>query len=558
MAIIPLSFTSGGILSSDVTATAAQVLAGYTALTSDSNDEPIEGTMHSYAGQTQTASASLSSGYIRFKVPNNGYYSTASYLRRSASSFGDAATADVRTGKKFTSSAGYAATGTMPEKAAATLNTSPSDQTIAAGQYLTGDQTILAVRTANISAANIKKGVVIKVGDSADDDRISNVTGTYTTVSSGQTAVTAGAMLAGYSGFANGGAEVRGTIASKAAATYYPLGTTQTIAAGQYLSGAQTLAGVATSGLQAANVKRGAVIKVGDSADDDRIASVTGTYTTVSSGQNGVVAGALLEGYSGFANGGAEVQGTMKNFASTSKQIDGADIGGTIAFNTTSLRCTMKVPSGVNLRAQNTEFYGTVPMSTKTAETYNVSSSNRTIPAGQYITGAQTIRGVTTSGITAGNIKKGVTIKVGDSADDDRITAVTGSCPERKQVVFETVYADANTLTLTPDNNTAKTYRYIDISAADLSSAGIVPESVTLIGGGDVWTCGAYGSNAGANIMDGTNPTASGYIRFSDAANTGKCWVSSANGIRLPVCGAGSHPAGTGNHWYVIVHGIAT
>ena len=379
MAIIPLSFTSGGILSSDVTATAAQVLAGYTALTSDSNDEPIEGTMHSYAGQTQTASASLSSGYIRFKVPNNGYYSTASYLRRSASSFGDAATADVRTGKKFTSSAGYAATGTMPEKAAATLNTSPSDQTIAAGQYLTGDQTILAVRTANISAANIKKGVVIKVGDSADDDRISNVTGTYTTVSSGQTAVTAGAMLAGYSGFANGGAEVKGTITSKAAATYYPSGSTQTIAAGQYLSGAQTLAGVATSGLQAANVKRGAVIKVGDSADDDRIASVTGTYTTVSSGQNGVVAGALLEGYSGFANGGAEVKGTMKNGASQSFQIDGADVGGTIAFNTTSLRCTLKIPSSANIRAQNTEFYGTVPVTTKGATTYNVSASNQVI-----------------------------------------------------------------------------------------------------------------------------------------------------------------------------------
>ena len=35
----------GGVSSDDVTAGKAQVLAGYTALTSDSNDEPITGTL---------------------------------------------------------------------------------------------------------------------------------------------------------------------------------------------------------------------------------------------------------------------------------------------------------------------------------------------------------------------------------------------------------------------------------------------------------------------------------------------------------------------------------
>ena len=64
---------------------------------------------------------------------------------------------------------------------------------------------------------------------------------------------------------------------------------------------------------------------------------------------------------------------------------------------------------------------------TKAAATYNVSSSNQTITSGQWLSGTQTIRGVTTSGISAANIKAGVTVKVGDSADDDRITAVTGT-----------------------------------------------------------------------------------------------------------------------------------
>ena len=64
---------------------------------------------------------------------------------------------------------------------------------------------------------------------------------------------------------------------------------------------------------------------------------------------------------------------------------------------------------------------------TKAAETFNVSSSNQTINSGRWLTGTQTFRGVTTSGISAENIKAGTTVKVGDSADDDRIIGVTGT-----------------------------------------------------------------------------------------------------------------------------------
>lgn len=70
-------------------------------------------------------------------------------------------------------------TGTATSKAAATYNVSSSNQTIAAGQFLAGAQTIRAVKTTNIEASYIKKGVTVKVGDANDDDRILNVTGTY-------------------------------------------------------------------------------------------------------------------------------------------------------------------------------------------------------------------------------------------------------------------------------------------------------------------------------------------------------------------------------------------
>jgi len=69
---------------------------------------------------------------------------------------------------------------------------------------LSGDQTIKAVTTTNITAANIKYGVTAEVGDSTDSDRVTSVTGTFTATPTGKTAVTAAAMRSGYSGFING------------------------------------------------------------------------------------------------------------------------------------------------------------------------------------------------------------------------------------------------------------------------------------------------------------------------------------------------------------------
>ena len=111
---------------------------------------------------------------------------------------------------------GASVTGNIPSKAAATYNTSSSNQTIAAGQYLSGAQTIRAVTTANITAGNIKHNVTVTVGDSASATRIKNITGTFTsssTVTSGQTAAAAAQIRSGYSAWVNG-AEVKGTLAN--------------------------------------------------------------------------------------------------------------------------------------------------------------------------------------------------------------------------------------------------------------------------------------------------------------------------------------------------------
>lgn len=128
----------------------------------------------------------------------------------------------------------------------------------------------------------------------------------------GSSALASGHILQGHSAYDLNGNLVTGSISLKAAATYYPSTSDQTIAAGQYLDGVQTIKAVTTSGLTAANIVYNKTVEVGDSADSDRIISVTGTFSATPTGKNPLVAAALRSGYSGFING-TQVDGTMPN-----------------------------------------------------------------------------------------------------------------------------------------------------------------------------------------------------------------------------------------------------
>lgn len=80
----------------------------------------------------------------------------------------------------------------------------------------------------------------------------------------------------------------------------------------------------------------------------------------------------------------------------------------------------------------------TASVTTKAAATYNTSTSDQTISASQYLTGAQTIKAVQVSGLSADKILSGTTVTVGDSNDPDRIASVTGT------VTFQTIYSGSS------------------------------------------------------------------------------------------------------------------
>lgn len=165
----------------------------------------------------------------------------------------------------------------VTKKSAATYTPGTSNQSITSGQYLNGTQTIKG--DSNLTTGNIKSGV-----------SIFGVSGTYTGSSGGSGSVSLQSKTvspsestqtvkpdSGYGGLSQVTVNAISTtyvgsgVTKKAAATYTPSTSNQTIAANQYLNGAQTIKGDAN--LVAGNIKSGV-----------SIFGVAGTYAGSSSG----------------------------------------------------------------------------------------------------------------------------------------------------------------------------------------------------------------------------------------------------------------------------------
>ncbi len=196
--------------------------------------------------------ASLSSGNIKAgQICNLAYTGSNFQLLGEGGEYGTATDSDVLSGKTIGTEVGLV-TGTMPNRGAVNQNLTAEGQeyTIPSG-YHNGLGKVKAVITGLV--AN-----VIAMGAT-----VGGIAGSFTS----DATATAAQMLSGAIAYVNGN-KITGTIPSKGAQTYTPGTTNQTIAASQYLSGAQTIAGSAN--LIAGNIKK-----------DVNIFGVVGTYLPI-------------------------------------------------------------------------------------------------------------------------------------------------------------------------------------------------------------------------------------------------------------------------------------
>lgn len=260
--------------------------------------------------------------------------------------------------------------------------------------------TRIAGNVSSALSAIAAKGVTVPVGSNSDDlatliaqitggggsaivitDTIDPVSGgtirTITAVDISGDTVTASDMLYGVTAHDASGTAVTGNIVTKTQADLSASGDTVTAPAGYYASSASK--SVASGSVTAPS-------------------AISGTSATVSTGTNTLTLSKTVSVTPSVTTAGYISSGTAGN-------------------------------SSVSLTANVT---------TQAAQTIHPSTSDQTIASGRYLTGNQTIKAVTVSGLSASNILSGVTVKIGDSTDDDCVASVSGS------VSFQTIYSGSS------------------------------------------------------------------------------------------------------------------
>ena len=400
-------YITGGTKSGTaVTVSASELVSGTKTITGSGETDVTNYASASVAAGSATAPASISGSSATVSTGTNTLTLTKTV----------SVTPSVSAGYVSAGTAGNSSvslTAPVTTKASETYYPSSTDQTIAAGQYLTGAQTIKAVKITNLKAENIAKGVVVEVGDSVDSDRVAKITGTL------ETGVDTSDITMDSDDLEVSGATVT------VPAGYYPSGASASVASGS--AGTPT----ATKGTVTNN----------SISITPKVTNSTGYITggTKSGTAVSVTASELVSGNKSITGSGStDVTNYATATVAAGSATPPASISGTSATvstgtNTLTLTKTVSVTPSVTAgyvasgTAGNSSVSLTASVTTKAAATLYPSTSDQTISSGQYLTGTQTIKAVTTTNLTADVIKSGVTVQVGDASDPDRVTSVTGT-----------------------------------------------------------------------------------------------------------------------------------
>ncbi len=159
--------------------------------------------------------------------------------------------------------------------------------------------------------------------------------------------------------------------------------------------------------------------------------STSDQYINIPTGYN--TAGAYYK-ISAVANGSVTAPSTISGSSATVST----------GTNTLTLTKTISVTPNVTTAgyissgtAGNASVSLTASVTTQAAQTIHPSTTDQSIAASRYLTGAQTIKAVIHN-LDATKILSGTTFKIGDSTDDDCVTSVAGS------LAFQTIYSGSS------------------------------------------------------------------------------------------------------------------
>lgn len=281
-------------ISNDATASTGEILSGETAY---SGGKKITGTMANQGAKTATLNCGGS-----YTIPA-GYHNgsgkiTANSLASQTN--GTAVAGDILAGKTAYVD-GVKITGTIATQGAKTITPSTSVQTaVPSGIYTTGAVTVSAVptQTKSVSPTTASQTVTPDNGkflSSVSVGAISTQTKSVTPTTSIQTvSPDSGKYLTSVSVGAIPNTYVKPSV-TKAATTYTPTTSNQTIAAGTYCSGIQTIAG--DSDLVSGNIRSGAnIFGVAGSPSVVNTSDATATESYIASGKTAYVNGSKITG----------------------------------------------------------------------------------------------------------------------------------------------------------------------------------------------------------------------------------------------------------------------
>ena len=533
-------------VSSNSGGSASMAATGFTPLSSGTSSYYV--TLSTSAGSVKAKASVGTEGYVKSEtnetsatsvsVSGNG---TKLYIP-AGSATQNAPTIDSSTGlitATSTVTEGYVAAATpsntlqLTTKAATTYNASTSAQTIAAGTYLTGKQTIRAITTAGIDAANIKNGVTVTVGDSGSATRIKNVAGTFTkasTVSSGQTAAAAAQIRSGYSAWVDG-AEVKGSLPNTSVTEGTTTVSSDTATRGEWSQTAGYTAARTIGAATFANEATDGTTYVDISGTTSAPVLVAGDYLYINKGWTDDLKISLsklvpdgsdvkghgeyiISGHSAYDNDGTLVAGTIPTLAASNVTVSGRTVTIPVGYYTGASGATA-VTKSIGL---GTVTSGTASITSLT-KTYNSTNGNFDV-TGSADVSAPTVgtAGYVSSSAGTKNAKTGgatVTTTLAKIAGSVAISGTKMYTPSisKQDVPSGVTQAASGAATTTAPSSGV----YVAVKSAKNSGNVTAAATVSTEGYG---TASYHGISGSGNVEVGANASATTYIPITTTSAT--------------------------------------